>query len=234
MASKKPKITKREFLLARAFLKGLHGNVQNTYLLLAVVAWLRAMNKAHDPYWKSLARYSAASAGQRLANKLLSKASKGQYKNEYKAVVTRLRGKFSKSNAMASQAADFILGMENTHWDKNHYGYVAHKDGHYIKVKDYDDSGVVWHNVWVPETPAKNPLWDAYAALTNSPNIPNSWWVTTTKQTVTQTKVIPPRPHQPRSLMHVLPRPEYIQPYAATNFYDAKPHYGDNLLLDPD
>ncbi len=31
-----------------------------------------------------------------------------------------------------------------------------------------------------------------------------------------------------------MPVPNYIQPYAAFNFYEAKPHYGDHVLLDPD
>jgi hypothetical protein len=82
----------------------------------------------------------------------------------------------------------------------------------------------------VPEQAEVDPMRDAWAALTNNPNIPASWYVDTV--ITKHARTIPPRPSQPRSLMHVLPRVPYIQPYEAQRFYDAKPHYGDNLLLD--
>jgi hypothetical protein len=236
VATKKPKISQREFLLARAFLRGLKGNQQNTYLILAAVAWLRAMNKAHDPYWKSLSRLSAAAAGAALAKHLLAKAHAGKYKAEYVAIIKRLRQQLKQGNAMAAQAADFILGIEKSHYDKNHYGWVNAADGHWTKVRDYDDSSnrIIWRDVWVPPVAGKNPLFDAYASLTNHPNIPDKWWITTTHTTTTKTTVTPPRPHQPRALLHVLPVPDYIQPYQRQRWYDEKPHYGDNVLLDPD
>jgi hypothetical protein len=230
----KSKISQREFLLARAFLKGLNGNVQNTYLILAVTAWLRAMTKAHDPYWKSLSRLSAAAAGARLAAHLTAKSKAGKYQSEYKALIRRARSKIATGQGMADQAHDFILSIEKSHYDKKHYGYVEAAEGHNKTVKDIDeDTGkVIFRTVWVPPVYGQNPLYDAYAALTNHPNIPDKWWITTSK--TVKVKVIPPRPHQPRSLTHVLPQPNYIQPYQAQSFYEAKPHYGDNLLLDPD
>lgn len=234
MAVKKPKITKREFLIAQAFLKGAGGNKQNTYLILAVVAWLRAMNKSHDPYWKSLKNLTAGAVGARLAKRLLNKAKAGVGKADYKAIIKRLREQHKTGNGMASQAADFILGISKSKWDKNNYGYVPAKDGHW--AKEWVGVGLwgYYKDVWVPATETKNPLFEAYAALTNNPNIPNSWWIITTPVTTTKTTVIPPRPQQPRSLLHVRPERDYIEPYAVSRWYEAKPHYGDNVLLDPD
>lgn len=232
--AKKPKITRREFLLARGFLNGLKGNSQNTYLILAVVAWMRAMGKAHDPYWKSLSRLAPSLAGARLARHLAAKAASGKYKAEYKAIISRLREQHAKGTAMANQAKDFILGIVKSHYDKKHYGYKPYVEGHYVTTYEYvpGSSGnpIVEKTVWVPEQQGANPLYNAWAALTNSPNIPDSWWITVTK--TTKTKVIPPRPHQPRSLLHAQPQRDYIQPYQAQRWYDAKPHYGDNVLLD--
>jgi len=233
MAGKQPKITRREFDIARSFISRLKGNVQNTYLILAVIAWLRAMNKAHDKYWKSLSRLSGREAGARLAQHLRNKASAGKYAAEYKRVLTVVARKSATANGMADVAASFILGITKSHYDSKHYGYVEAKDAETVWVPPHVTiNGFYVPGAWEyhPAVAGKNPLFDAYAALTNKPNIPDKWWITVTK--TTKTKVIPPRPHQPRSLMHVLPQPDYIQPYAAANFYDAKPHYGDNILLD--
>lgn len=232
----KPKITHREFLIARAFLKRIGGNVQNTYLLLAIVAWTRAMGKAHDAFWSSLKHASASAAGERLAKRLLAKAGAGKYAGEYKAIIKRLRQQLGGSSkkagaAQASQAADFLLGIERSHYDKSHYGKQDFVAGHYVTTSRPLPNGTTqYETVWVPDVAAADPLWDAYAKLTDHPGIPDSWWVTTTHTTITKTE--PPRPHQPRSLLHVLPSVGYIQPYAASIFYSAKPHYGDNLLLD--
>lgn len=227
----KPKIKQREFLIARAFLKRLGGNPQNTYLILAIVAWTRAMAKAHDSFWKGLSNLSASSAGIKLAGRILKKAGSGASKGVYKALITRLRERHTRDDAMASQASDFLLSIEKSDLDKHHYGYIEAVDGHWETKWVYYGGGMpVQQTVWVPPVTGKNPLWDAYAALTNKPGIPKSWWVETT-QTVKKT-VVPPRPSQPRALLHVLPAPDYIQPYASQRFYDEKPHYGSNILLD--
>lgn len=232
----KAKITHREFLLARAFLKKVGANVQNTYLLLAIVAWTRAMGKAHDPFWNGLRNASAASAGTRLAQNLINKSKVSKYAAEYKAILYRMRqqlgGTSAKAQAaMAAQAVDVLLGINKSHYDSKHYGYHEATDGHLVTKWVYSGRGYPEQvTTWVPATAFADPLTASWAALTNHPNIPDSWWVTTTKTTTV--RHVPARPHQPRSLQHVQPRADYIQPYAAVTFYDAKPHYGSNLLLD--
>jgi hypothetical protein len=225
----KPKVTQREVRLARSFLKAIGGSQTNTYLLLAVIAWQRAMAKAHDAFWKSLARYTASAAGFRLAQKLKARVKADGH--HYVGVLQALRRAAKGDSALARQAVDFILALDKSKWDKKHYGYVPYVAGHYVTT--WEDTGRGYPeqvSVWVPDQQENNPLAVAWAALTNNPGIPAAWYTDTV--TTKKTRTIPPRPSQPRSLMHVLPRVAYIQPYEAQRFYDAKPHYGDNLLID--
>jgi hypothetical protein len=225
----KPKVTQREVRLARSFLRAIGGSQTNTYLLLAVIAWQRAMGKAHDAFWKSLARYSASAAGIRLAAKLKSRVAAD--KHHYVGVLQALRRASKGDSALARQAVDFILALDKSKWDKKHYGYTPFVAGHEETYTTYGPHGSSQTNtVWVPDQQENNPLALAWAALTNNPGIPAAWYTDTV--TTKKTRTIPPRPSQPRSLMHVLPRVPYIQPYEAQRFYDAKPHYGDNLLID--
>lgn len=226
----KPKVTEREVRLARSFLKTVNGNQTNTYLLLAVIAWMRAMAKAHDPYWKSLSKYSAVQAGVLLARKLVARAKADGH--NYKGVIASLRHAAKGDKGLASQALDFLAAIELSKWDRKHYGYVPYVEGHFEQVPVYGKPGQVigYNDVWVPTQYEQDPLAQAWAKLTDHPGIPTKWYTDTV--ITTRTRVIPPRPQQPRSLLHVLPTVAYIQPYEAQRFYDAKPHYGSNVLTD--
>lgn len=225
----KPKVTEKEVRAARAFLHYLHGNESNTYLLLAVISWLRALTKAHDPFWKQLGRLSASAQGIALAKKLAARVKADPH--NYGAIIKRLQTQERKASGLVDQAKDFMLSIEKSPWARGtYYGYKAAVEGHWEtqQTGEKDDGRPIFGTVWVPPTPENDPLTLAWYKLTDHPNIPSKWFV----DTVTTKKVVttPPRPSQPRSLMHVLPTVDYIKPYAARNFYHEKPHYGENLV----
>lgn len=230
MSKPKVLVKEREVRLARAFLHAIGGDEKNGYLLLAIIAWGRLMTKAKDPFWKSLAHLSPAVAGVRLAAKLRARMHK--YPSQYKHLAAVLKRRGGNGDRQAEAATSFMLIIETSKWDKNHYGFREGKDGHWDYVYHYDsDIGVGGYQwVWTPAITPSDPMYTVWAKLTGG-TIPNKWFTDPVKTTVTKT--IPPRPSQPRSLQHVLPQPNYIQPYASQHFYEERPHVGD-FVLDPE
>src|SRR5689334_9815917 len=120
----KPKVTEKEVRAARAFLHYLHGNESNTYLLLAVISWLRALTKAHDPFWKQLGRLSASAQGIALAKKLAARVKADPH--NYGAIIKRLQTQERKASGLVDQAKDFMLSIEKSPWARGtYYGYKA-------------------------------------------------------------------------------------------------------------
>lgn len=232
MASK-PFFSEREVRLARSFIKAIHGNPNNGYLLLAVIAWQRAMTKSHDAFFKSLSKYSSTVAGSKLAAKLVARANLDS--KHYVGVLKSLRNT-PKEAGYASQARDFILAISQSKWDKNHYGYKPYVEGHWETKMVYNPQygEPTPQQVWVPTQEEVNPLEQSWAKLTGH-NIPKAYFVDAAGSTTTVTPPPPPpKPRQPRSLVHVLPEPDYIRPYGAANFYSGRPHLGDPRNILPD
>jgi hypothetical protein len=215
--------SEREVRLARSFIKAIGGNATNGYLLLAVIAWQRAMTKSHDTFYKSLSKYTAVRAGQLLAARLKRKTQLDA--KHYQGILASLRRHATGSVATVKQARDFMLTIQLSEWDKKHYGYKAEvAEGYWKTVM----TPLGWPaKVWVPPQPEYNPLAIVWAKLTGH-NIPKQYFV---DKVITQT-VTPPKepPRQPRSLVHVNPPPDYIQPYGARVFYEARPHLGTYVL----
>lgn len=232
MSQPKVLVTEREVRLARAFLHAIGGDEKNGYLLLAIIAWGRLMAKAHDTFWKALSHLTPSVAGVRLAKKL--RANEHKYPGQYRGLTALLKRRGGNADRQVEAATSFMLIIETSKWDKNHYGFKEEKAGHYDYIPGrYDQRYAEYipgHWVWTPAITPQDPMYDVWATLTGG-TIPNKWYTDPVK-TVVQ-KATPPRPSQPRSLQHVLPRPEYIQPYAAKHFYDERPHQGD-FVLDPD
>lgn len=223
MSKPKVVVTEREVRLARAFLHAMQADETNGYLLLAIIAWGRAMTLAKDPFWKSLVHATAQYAGQALAKRLRAKMH--AHPSEYKGLNALLKRRGSKQESQVEVAQGFLLVLETSNYDKKHYGYVEGKDGYYTTV--YEPSSGQTKYVWVPPIMAEDPLAKAWQSITGHP-IPPAWFNDPSQAT----KVIPPvpRPSQPRSLRHVLPQPNYIQPYAVQKFYDERPHGTDYVL----
>jgi hypothetical protein len=228
--AKKPFFSEREVRLARSFIKAIGGNASNGYLLLAVIAWQRAMTKSRDTFWKSLSRYSSVAAGQRLAARLKTRSM--QDSKHYRGVLASLR-RGGKASGFVEQARDFMLSVQLSAWDRKHYGYKPYEAGYWEEYTVWEyGRGLVTKRRWIEEQKEYDPLAVIWSKLTGH-NIPKRYFI---DRTVTRT-VTPPKPkreppRQPRSLVHVLPTPDYIGPYSARAFYDARPHLGSFLLPD--
>lgn len=223
----KPKVTEREVRLARAFLKRIHGNQVNGYLLLAVIAWLRAGLKRGDKFMRTLSKYSAATAGILLADKLRARI-KAKPAN-YRGLLARIDDTSKVAAQQADQARDFLMSIAMSSWDSSHYGWRPGKDGYWLTRALPNGST---ETIWVPPVAEKPPSLIALWASLTGGTIPNAWFIDKTTTTTQKTTVKKTPPRQPRSLEHALIRGEYIQPYAARAFYEARPHAGQFVLED--
>lgn len=223
MAAPKPVVTEREVRLARAFLHALGANETSGYLLLAIIAWSRAMTQAKDPYWKTLYGLAPAKAGSTLAAHLkgLINAAPAQYTG----LLAALRRRPETSNDQVAQARDFLLIIQTSNYDAKHYGYKPYVAGHW-GVVGYKERGGEPIYGWIPDQNENDPLAVVWGGLTGHP-IPPKWFTDVVKPAVNKA---PQPPAQPRSLMHVRPDPHYINPYAAVHFYDERPHSGSFIL----
>lgn len=229
MSKPKVVVTEREVRMARAFLAALGGNQTNGYLLLAIIAWQRLQKKAKDPFWKKLAGMSSTTAGRALAAHLKALAAK--HPSQYRGLLKAIRLHPGSAGGQAGQAKSFMLIIEKSGYDHNHYGYKAATEGKWVLTPyGITPDGVKYggNYVWVPGTPEVDPMLQQWAALTGHP-IPPKWFVDAGKTLITP-KPEKPLPRQPRGLEHVLPKPEYILPYAALHFYEERPHMGENIL----
>lgn len=220
----KPKVTEREVRIARSFLKNIHGNQANGYLLLAVIAWMRGAKKAGDKFFASLTKYTAVRAGQLLAAKLRRRIS--QHPHDYVGLLKRIDDVPKGGTGQADQAKDFLLSIALSSWSPGHYGYKPAIPAHDVKRELPNGSFETLHVPAQAEVPPLLiKLWENLTGTT----IPDAWYIDSTKTTQKATVKKAP-PAQPRPLAHSVIRGEFILPYAARNFYESKPHYGQYVL----
>lgn len=215
-----PKLTEREVRFARSFLHYAKANEQNTYLLLAVIAWMRQESGqtylGNNPFNIRNSVYASGYRQTRNGNGhfaifatldaaahatvafLISNATFGHY-GPILAAMRRGTG----GDKGVTQALDFLTAIAVSKWDASHYGAA---DGN----------------------AQNNHLVRVWAGLTGA-KIPASWYKDTKK--VVHKHVIP---RQPRSLAHTMPTVEYISPYGAARFYDAVKHFGQFILPQED
>lgn len=144
MAAKKPVTHPTELRFAVYFLKYLHANSTNTYLILAVVAWLRSESGQHyigfnplnlrpgkdDAAFRSGIRtgkvgqfsiYKSLQAGARAtATRLLNAGS--DYRGYGLIVSAAQRSGGDTVQSMQQQATDFLNAIALSKWDASHYG----------------------------------------------------------------------------------------------------------------
>jgi hypothetical protein len=222
----KPQVTEREVRFARSFLKNIGGNQTSGYLLMAVIAWLRTGLKMHDKFMVTLKHYSAVEAGRRLAQKLRARIKAAPI--AYKGLLKRIHGTPKGDVEQYNQARDFLEILANSTWDPGHYGYKPYVPEHTVRRELPNGSFETIVVPAQPEVPAKFiKLYDALLGV----KIPDKWFVDTVSPAKTVTTVKKQPPSQPRSLLHAFPAPNYIMPYAARIFYEAKPHI-DKYVLD--
>jgi hypothetical protein len=231
--------TAAEVAFALNLLNNLHANSGNVYLLLAVIAWMRAGGRVignnplglapgpDDQRYRSGQRVTGrttmirrsrgrnirvtvtayastyrnlAVAAMASANRLL-RAQTGY--NGYALIVRSAQRKAKETPTdQQQQGLDFLAAIALSNWDKNHYGTSG-------AGASYDV--------------ARNRLVQIWASLLGHPvNLPVA-------ATPPPASVAPPAqpaapvPAEPDRLNKV-PRRDYIEPYAAQAFYEAKRH----------
>lgn len=236
-----PKVKEFEVRFARAFLKYTKANEHNTYLLLAVIAWLRSESGTkyigNNPLnlrpGNDIARYMSGTrkgpVGYFATFKNLDDAARATARRlevvgswaGYKPILAAARRGTGQDGGV-TQAVDFLMAIAMSKWSADHYGWSPAKEG-YWKTRLLPNGQT--ETIWVPPQPeGKNKLLSVWSGLTGQ-SLPKEWFTDPIKE---EKKVI--KPQQPRALDHVLPPPNYLQPYGASRFYSARPHQGQYVL----
>jgi hypothetical protein len=224
-----------EVAFARSLLKYMHGNVNNIYLLLAVIAWVRSESGTHyignnplnlrpgadDAKYRSGIRqgrvgkfsvYVTLDAGAHAtANRLLRAG------NDYRGygLVIRAAQRHSGDSAkdQQQQALDFLNALALSKWDAGHYGTSGNP-------ATFDQS--------------KNNLVKVWARLLGHPVvIPNDPAPSAKPKPKPKPPKPPPAPKQPRAVEHVVPKRDYLDGYAQKNWYEERHAPLPNVPGDP-
>lgn len=221
MASK-PTTTQKEVSFASSVLKylGVKDPAANLYLILAIVAWVRSesgktylgnnpLNIRNSPFASGY-RQTRNHNGHFAIFANLDVAAKASasflMKNKgvgYEPIIAAAKRTGGTEEQKVNQARDFLTAIAMSKWSSDHYGAA---DG----------------NV------TTNKLIAVWASLTGHP-IPREWLVTT-KPTPPSPKPKPPVQPPGNAFIGSGVRHEYVDPYAARNFYEARKHSGDFLL----
>jgi hypothetical protein len=221
------KPTHNELVFAYRFLTYLHANTNNSYLILAVVAWLRQesgsrwlgnnpLNIRNSQYASGyrqtkanghFAIFRTLDAAARASAQFLLR-NKG---NGYELVVAAARRNGNPAKDYGKQGADFLMALAMSKWDAGHYGTAIYgfdgkRGDEHLVILGYDQSKnhliAVWehllgHNFTLPAD---------VLPLQKAPPEPKP----------------PPPPHQKQGGLHAVPGHEYILPYASATFYEAR------------
>lgn len=193
-----------EIRFALALLKYLRANVNNAYLIRAIVAWTRAesgvnwegnnpLRIGHGQRFSSI-----TAAAQATARKLIAGA-------QYRPMLRRIREAPQGDQQQGAQAYDFLMLLATSDWDARHYGMMRlapARPGQKKKwVFDPNGQPSALLNVW-------NKLLDMPFTIPGDPIKPPK-----------QPK--PPRQPKVQELPTTLHH-EYIDPYQALHFYEAR------------
>lgn len=233
------RLKEREVRFARALLHALHANETNGYLLLAIIAWVRGESGAS---WKGNNPLNLKLGGRRLTFRTYAAAATAtarflaHSKKADMRLITRIARRSAHSTSeQVAQARDVLMAVALSSWGgPKHYGLAQWIDpaGHWALEGD-DSRDRVWFDPpghWVMGTdPTKNQLLAVWVAMTGQ-SIPRSWFVDTLPPPPP-----PPAPKQPfrqdRTLENRFPKGDYIEPYHSREFYEARQHQQDQVLL---
>lgn len=208
MSTLKPQnVSAQELKFAYRLLLKIHGQVDNSYLLLAIIAWARENNKVKRVGW----------VNEAALNRSVAAVSKVLLTAKYRAVLAALKhapakdydmngdGSIDAGSGMQKQALDFFYAIVQSPWSRTHYGMSA------TQLKD-------------PNALFATALYKRWLGLLGHK-------ITMPADTIPQPKPPPPppQPNQPRTLQHAVPHREYIAPYASRDFYNER-HEAPNFL----
>lgn len=235
MASK-PKVTKQEVAFAYAVLRYLHANVENMYLLLAIVAWMRAesgqryignnplnlrpgadiaaqqigVRKGRVGYF---AVFKNLTQGAKAAAIRLLKA--GNDYRGYGLIVKAAQRAAKGDKAQAEQALDFMYALAMSRWSSGHYGLGRNPKP--LSQWTNDDKAYAYQKIRLIS------IWQGLLGAQFS--LPATDPVQAEKRV--------PLPKQPRVFVPVVLEREWLEPYEAYNFYRARQWAPTTLPGDP-
>lgn len=221
MANATPKSFEVRF--AYQLLRYLGGNVSNSYLILAIIAWVRresgqnyiGNNPLNIRYSRFASGYRFTSTNGRFAKfsslQMAAKASAEFLKQRgygYEAVVKRLReqmpsglSKKKQEEWLVEQAIDFMWNIALSKWSATHYGLGRNPN----------------KNMTREEMLAVNKLVPIWASMTGT-----KWSIPKDAEPQPKKPKPLPYPKQPRTLEHAVPKRPYLDPYEASKFYEAR------------
>lgn len=205
----KRRLSRREVELAKMFLRAVGAKANNGQLILAVAAWVHVNWKGlrnvrgNNPFMVRAGIAGASKYGQGTF------LYKGVYYVKYRSVAQAVKGaayifKVSQGNQFLpgvyaalralrkGRAVDFLAGLALTDWSATHYG-LSEQD-----LKDNVGTTV-------------NPLLKAFSSSTYI--LP---------AVVVPPPKRPPAPKPPRAMTNDIPRRDYIEPYHALHWYEAR------------
>lgn len=205
MALKPQNTTAQELKFAYRLLLKLHGQVNNTYLLLAIIAWVRESNNVKRMYWSSESALNAAVAS---TVKLLSTKA---YADVLSAIRHAPKGDFDTNgdgvvdlgSGAQQQVLDFFYALFRTPWATKQYGFFGALILQVAPLALYSStlykrwSDLLGHVIKMPADTIPQP---------KPPPLPKP----------------PPRPSGVRARLHTVPGHDYITPYGARDFYDQR------------
>jgi hypothetical protein len=232
--------TAAEVAFAQRFLGALHANSNNVYLLLAVIAWMRAGGRVVGNNPLGLApgpddlRFRS---GQRvLGRTTMIRRSRGK---RIRVTVTRYASTYRNLTVAAMASANRLL---RTATGYNGYGLIVRSAQRRaqetaadqqaqgldflaaIALSNWDKNHYGTTGAGGSYDVARNQLVQIWASLLGHPvNLPQA---ATPAPPVTVTPPAPPAAPVPREpdKLHKVPLRDYIEPYAAQAFYETRRH----------
>lgn len=226
-----------EVRFAYSFLRAIHANLNNTYLLLAIIAWVRSESGSNyignnplnlrpgldDARWRTGVRVarngngrfsvygSLEAAAAASANRLLRAGN--DYRG-YGSMVRAAQRAASGTKAMQGQAIDFLWALALSKWDAGHYG---------LDAKERKEPSAIYTTT----------LYRVWAGLTGSPvTIPGD--VINPKKKPPVPKKPPPKATPVAVLQPPQEKRDYISAASTKAFYEARHGERKGYVGDPD
>lgn len=191
-----------EVRFAYLLLHYLHANVNNVYLLLSVIAWIRGENGTqYNPLNLPHRSFSSVTAAAYATAQFLAGHT------QYKTLLAAIRRGTKSTADMQTQGIDVLTAVAMSAWDGHYYG---------TRTLVYNKRYAEW--VLSPFDNSKNLLISLWANLLGHP-------VTIPADVLPQPKPLPtpaPRPAPPKGTIHPIDNPNYLPPYGALQFYEGR------------
>lgn len=209
------RLSRREVSLAKMFLRAVGANANDGSLVLAIAAWVHvnwrgySNIRGHNPFmtriaWQGQGRYGAGTfkyKGQAyvkyrsLGDAVRHAAFIFRSSHKYSYLRDLTMGLRALRRGGGSGAVDFLTALALSGWSVTHFG-------------------LGWQDLQRNAATTVNPLLRAYSRST--------YVLPPTVQPAPKPSRPMPKPKPPRALVNDIPKRDYIQPYQALRWYEAR------------